>query len=276
MRTTFAQRLAQAAESAGLKEHGRSTAIAKAMGVSTKAVSNWFSGKAEPDQSRLGELSDFLDVNLYWLTGHSDEISKTSEKKIKSGMHNILGVAMNAPFGPIAGILGGIIATKKHRENEIPNKESWESVVTWDSETPLDSEEVEVPFLKDIELACGDGSHDYGDYNGFKLRFSKATLRKFGAPTDGSTIFCFPAKGDSMEPIIPEGSTVTVNIADKQIVDGKVYAINQDGWKRLKLLYRTGPNKVSIRSYNQTYEPEEANLDEIEIIGRAVHFSVML
>lgn len=123
--------------------------------------------------------------------------------------------------------------------------------------------------MRDIELAAGDGSYNEEDYNGFKLRFSKATLRRIGARTDGSGVLCFPARGNSMEPNIPDGSTVAVNTDDKQIVDGKIYAINQDGWKRLKILYRVGPNRISIRSFNDVEHPaEEVDLDKIEVIGR--------
>ncbi|WP_162872314.1 S24 family peptidase, partial [Klebsiella pneumoniae] len=76
---------------------------------------------------------------------------------------------------------------------------------------PLPADEVEVPYLKDIEFACGDGRVQCEDHNGFKLRFSKSTLRRVGANTDGSGVLCFPATGDSMEPIIPDGTTVAVD-----------------------------------------------------------------
>jgi phage repressor protein C with HTH and peptisase S24 domain len=39
--------------------------------------------------------------------------------------------------------------------------------------------------------------------------------------------FCFPATGDSMEPMIPDGTTVAVDTNNKRIVDGKLYAIGQ-------------------------------------------------
>lgn len=85
--------------------------------------------------------------------------------------------------------------------------------------------------MKDIEFACGDGSFTDTDYNGFKLRFSKATMRRIGANSDGEGVICFPARGDSMEPVIFNGTTVAVNTRDKKIVDGKIYAINQGGLK---------------------------------------------
>ena len=51
-------------------------------------------------------------------------------------------------------------------------------VETWDDNTPLDDDEVEVPFFKDFSLACGSGSVGEAMANEKrKLRMSKATLR---------------------------------------------------------------------------------------------------
>ena len=163
----------------------------------------------------------------------------------------------------------------RHEDN-IPSEKDWGKIDSWDKNTPLPEDEVEIPFLRDIEFACGDGRVSDEDYNGFKLRFSKATLRKVGANTDGSGVLCFPARGNSMEPNIPDGTTVAVNTKDKKIVDGKMYAINEDGWKRIKLLCRTGPEMISIRSYNSAeYPSEDKNLGDIEIIGRVFWWSVL-
>lgn len=135
---------------------------------------------------------------------------------------------------------------------------------------------MEVPFLKDIEFACGTRRIMNEDHNGFKLRFSKSTLRRVGANSDGSGVLCFPAKGDSMEPFIPDGTTVAVNTNDKRIIDGKIYAINQNGWNRIKLLYQIGPNTVSIRSDNSAEHPvEEKSLGEVDIIGRVFWWAVL-
>ncbi|HEC2618834.1 TPA: helix-turn-helix transcriptional regulator [Raoultella ornithinolytica] len=158
----------------------------------------------------------------------------------------------------------------------LPPESEWGTVYAWDKNTPLPADEVEVPFLKDIEFACGDGRVMDEDHNGFKLRFSKATLRRVGANTDGTGVLCFPAVGNSMEPFIPDGATVAINCNDKRIVDGKVYAVNQDGWKRLKMLYRVGPDRVSLRSYNSQEHPDEEHpLSDIEIVGRMFWSSML-
>lgn len=169
----------------------------------------------------------------------------------------------------------GPMRSDSNESNVAPESE-WGKIDVWDGKTPLRDDEVEVPFLKDIEFACGDGSYNEEDYNGFKLRFAKSTLRKIGASTDGHGVLCFPARGNSMEPNIPDGTTVAINTEDKKIIDGKIYAISEDGWKRVKLLYRTGPDTVSVRSYNaEEHPPEDKPLSSIEIIGRVFWWSVL-
>ena len=210
--------------------------LAERVGLSQPAIQKMTSGKTNGSR-KMVELSRALSVRPEWLSAGS---------------------------GPM-----------RHEDN-IPSEKDWGKIDSWDKNTPLPEDEVEIPFLRDIEFACGDGRVSDEDYNGFKLRFSKATLRKVGANTDGSGVLCFPARGNSMEPNIPDGTTVAVNTKDKKIVDGKMYAINEDGWKRIKLLYRTGPEMISIRSYNSAeYPSEDKNLGDIEIIGRVFWWSVL-
>ncbi len=210
--------------------------LADMLGVTPQSVQQWESS-TEPRKSRLTTLASILDADVNWLL-----------------------------FGE----------TPKKGESQVPPESEWTTITQWDSNMPLDCNEVKVPFLKDIEFACGNGGCIDADYSSFKLRFSKATLSRIGAPTDGSTIVCFPAKGDSMEPVIPDGTAIAVDISNKKIIDGKVYAIEQDGLKRLKCLYRRPRGKLLIRSYNRDeYEDEVADEDQVNIIGRMFWYSVL-
>ncbi|HGJ5883292.1 MULTISPECIES: XRE family transcriptional regulator [Arsenophonus] len=206
--------------------------LAKIVGVSQPAIAKLISGKAKSSRKAF-DLALALKINPIWLI-HG-----------QGSMHSSVD------------------------DSNIPPENEWIKVSTWDSKDPLDNDEVEVPFLKDIEFACGNGCFNETDYNGFKLRFAKSTLRRVNANSDGSGIICFPIKGNSMEPLIPDGATVSVNCNDKIIIDGKVYAINQDGWKRVKQLIRSSQNEVIIRSYNRNEYPDEvAPIDSIDIIGK--------
>lgn len=240
MKTTLAQRLQLALREAAMTQ----MALAKAAGVSQAAIQKLTSGNAK-SSTKIIDISRALGVRPEWLANES---------------------------GPMKG--DGV--TDHHPDSDLPPESEWLPIDTWGHDTPLGQDEVEVPFLKDIEFACGDGSFTDEDYNGFMLRFSKATLRRKGINSDGSGVLCFPAHGNSMEPVIPEGTTVAVNCNDKKIVDGKLYAINQGGWKRLKLLYRTGPEVLTIRSYNSSEWPdEEAEMKDVEVIGRVFWSSTL-
>lgn len=211
--------------------------LAERVGISQPAVQKMASGKTTGSR-KMVEIARALNVRPEWLS---------------------------------AGI-----GAMKVSDDALPPESEWGTVDAWDKNTPLPADEVEVPFLKDIEFACGNGRIQDEDHNGFKLRFSKATLRRVGANTDGTGVLCFPAVGNSMEPLIPDGATVAINCNDKRIVDGKVYAVNQDGWKRLKMLYRVGPDRISLRSYNSQEHPDEEHaLSEIEIIGRMFWSSML-
>ena len=146
----------------------------------------------------------------------------------------------------------------------------------WDRNTPLNSDEYAVPFYQDIRLAAGNGfADDIADYNNFKLRFSKATLRKQGVQYENAV--CVIADGNSMEPVIPDGTTVGIDMGNKVIRDGKIYAINHGGLLRIKLLYNMPNNQIKIRSYNtDEYDDEIAGLDDVSVIGKVFWYSVLL
>lgn len=242
MKTTLAERLKEARTLRGLTQK----ALGDLVGVSQAAIQKIETGKAN-QTTKLVDLANALKVTPEWLSSG------------EGAMHR-----------------------DEHKESSIPPESEWGTIEVWDSNTPLGNDEVEVPFLKDIEFACGDGRIHSEDHNGFKLRFSKATLRRIGANSDGSGVLCFPATGDSMEPVIPDGTTVAVDTNNKRVVDGKLYAIGQaDGGnsqlKRIKLLYRKPGGKLIIRSYNSAaYPDEEADIDDVEIIGRLFWYSVLL
>lgn len=237
---TFSQRLTYAMDQAGFTQ----ASLGNAVGMSQPSVWKLTSGKTR-NTRKLFEISKVLGVRTEWL---SDGTGPMRDEGVE-------------PYNP---------------KSSIPHESTWGYLDPWDGGTPLRGDEVEIPYLKDIEFACGDGRVIDEDRNGFMLRFSKSTLRRVGANSDGSGVVCFPARGNSMEPNIPDGTTVAVNTNDKKIVDGKIYAINENGWKRIKILFRSGPDKVSIRSFNSLeYPQEEKNLSDIEIIGRIFWWSVV-
>ena len=84
------------------------------------------------------------------------------------------------------------------------------AVDSWDDETPLDDDEVEIPFFKDFSFACGSGSiNDFIVNEKRKLRMSKSTLRNLSITKDNAV--AATASGDSMSPTIQDGDTIHID-----------------------------------------------------------------
>ncbi|WP_417536309.1 XRE family transcriptional regulator [Methylophaga sp.] len=127
-------------------------------------------------------------------------------------------------------------------------------------------DEVDVPFLKDTELAAGNGLEPNQDYNGFKLKFARSTLRRLGV--EPSNAVCVSVKGDSMEPVLKDGSTVGVDKGRKSIVDGKMYAVSIRGLLKIKVLTQLSSSTVRVKSYNSAeYPDEDVDISEINVEG---------
>ncbi|WP_165668855.1 XRE family transcriptional regulator [Metapseudomonas otitidis] len=146
-----------------------------------------------------------------------------------------------------------------------------EPLLPWDDSTPVDEDEVELPLYKEVEISAGNGRTAVRHVAGRKLRFSYATLRASGV--DPSSAICAPVKGNSMEPLIMDGSTIGVDRATTNVVDGEIYALEHDGMLRVKFLYRLPGGGLRLRSFNrEEYPDEEYSVEEmqarnIQIIG---------
>jgi phage repressor protein C with HTH and peptisase S24 domain len=149
---------------------------------------------------------------------------------------------------------------------------------TWDSSTPLNDNEVEIPFYMEVELAAGHGIAEALHYNGPKLRFAKSTLRK--SNVDPTNAACVRVNGNSMEPVLPNGSTVGVDKSQTSVIDGKMYAINHDGMLRVKTLYKLPGGGLRLRSYNLDEYPDERlnadQLEQVKVIGKVFWYSVLV
>lgn len=210
--------------------------LAALAGTSQVTISNILNGVTKSPRNGL-QIAKALKISPEWLLNSTGEISQT---QIESN------VAETGSFD------------------------------LWDRNTPLNDDEVEVPLFQEIRLAAGNGfADDIMDYNNFKLRFSRATLRRQGVQYENAV--CVVADGNSMEPVIPNGATVGIDTGNKTIRDGSIYAINHGGLLRIKLLYNMPNNQIKIRSYNtDEYDDEIADLNEVSVIGKVFWYSVLL
>lgn len=218
--------------------------LAERVGVSQPSIWKLVAGKTHSSR-KLVEIAHVLNVRPEWLaTGEEPMWNKTAQQR-SSGNPEIS-----------------------------PRDAGAASLKMLDSPKWRTGEEVEIPYIEDIDLI---GSHsDFIDDKPVpKLVFAKGVLMRAGAKPDGQGVLCFPVRGDGMEPAMPDGSTLAINTGDRKIVDGKIYIISQNGWKRVKILYRTGPETLSLRSFNKEEHPDESiSLQEVEVLGRVIWWSV--
>nr|WP_014343735.1 S24 family peptidase [Aliivibrio fischeri]AEY78129.1 putative transcriptional regulator [Aliivibrio fischeri] len=87
-------------------------------------------------------------------------------------------------------------------------------------------------------------------------------------------IFCVSVKGDSMIPVLYDGSIIAVNAMSTTIRDGRMYLVLQDELLRVKILHQL-PDKIILRSYNSDFKDEEYKQKEsrVHVIGEVFWFS---
>lgn len=139
-----------------------------------------------------------------------------------------------------------------------------QSVEVWDDNTPLDEDEVEIPFFKDFGFACGSGSISEAMANETrKLRMAKSTLRNL--TVEKNNAIAATASGDSMSPTIKDGDTIYVDLGRKTIKDGKIFAVCIGGLFYCKRLYNLPFGGVRIVSDNSDEFPEiQLTADQIK------------
>lgn len=129
---------------------------------------------------------------------------------------------------------------------------------------------VDIPRL-DVRLAAGAGSiTDLARQIGV-IPMSRDMLLTMGR-TNGDGLSFVDAEGDSMEPLISDGSSVLVDTKDTRLREG-IFAFRLGDELRIKRLRRLGVDGVEVISDNPRYDPEVLEghaLEHFAILGRAL------
>ncbi len=187
---------------------------------------------------------------------------------------------LRVPFAPLRDATTATPLTPADGQTIESNAQYLGPIDVWDDDTPLDDDEVYVPFLKEVELSAGSGRTAVHQSHKQKLRFGKMTLRRQNVQPNEAV--CVTVSGNSMEPVLPHGSTVGVDQGCTSITDGKMYALNHGGQLRVKTLYRMPGGGLRMRSYNREEHPDEEYSamelvkNEIIVIGKVFWYSVLL
>ncbi|WP_238897935.1 LexA family transcriptional regulator [Achromobacter xylosoxidans] len=140
------------------------------------------------------------------------------------------------------------------------------------TERPIDAssnDEFVMVRRVDVKLSAGHGAFVYSEDDLSRLAFRADFLRTVGAGPENSV--SVTVDGSSMEPTIPDGSTVLINMRAKSILPGKIYAFRLDGQLLIKRLYHDSRGTVMARSDNPEFDDLRISDDcaDFEILGRA-------
>lgn len=84
------------------------------------------------------------------------------------------------------------------------------------------------------------------------------------------------AEGNSMEPTIVDGDEMLIDVTDKRLTNGKIYALSVSEVLVVKRIHLSVSGVVRLISDNKDYEPEEISHTasaEMQVIGQVVWWS---
>lgn len=232
------------------------------------------------------KLAHLLDMNQSSVSHYLNGVNPLNAQ-VAAAFSRILQVPVRDFSERLADEIEGIAAAALIASKAVPgvgaalaNASMIGPISVWDDDTPLDDDEVYVPFLKEVELSAGSGRTVIEKSSSRKLRFGKITLRNQGVQFDQAV--CVTVHGNSMEPVLPDGSTVGVDRACTAVKDGKMYAVDHGGELRVKTLYRMPGGGLRFRSFNQDEHPDEEYTAQqlaeggISVLGKVFWYSVLL
>lgn len=137
-------------------------------------------------------------------------------------------------------------------------------------------EDIELVRRVDISYAMGDGSviEDYPetDFLPFSLNF----LRQFARGTT-DRLFIATGHGESMEPTLRRDDLVMIDTSQNRIAfQDQLWALTFCGAGMIKRLRRISATKLLILSDNPAVPPQEADEEDIHVVGKVVWVARMM
>lgn len=163
-----------------------------------------------------------------------------------------------------------------HSRQTAPVTRVAEPSLVWEEEPSL-YDEVEVPLLKEVEDE--NGRCTLQPRGTVKLRIDQTTLLQMEIqPGD---IVCAKVSGNSMDPVIPDNSTVGIDKSRTTIKDGDIFAVSHENQLRVRMLYRLPRGGLRMRCFNreeysdEEYSAADIQSENIQILGRVFWYSVL-
>lgn len=76
---------------------------------------------------------------------------------------------------------------------------------------------------------------------------------------------------DSLEPKLNKGWVILIDIENKEIVDGAIYALLINNSLFVRKVYKSANEQYWIKPINESFETFKLSIEQFSVIGRAVH-----
>lgn len=159
------------------------------------------------------------------------------------------------------------------REPEAPgyHRRAMRPILVWETEDDLPPGQYALVPTLTLELSAGNGKKAvHVDYKQPKAFLADWIREKRLRPKN---LVSMKATGDSMSPWVNDGDAVVVDLSDKEIRDGKPYAIRYGDELRIKNIHKRFDGGLILRSINPSFAEEvipPADLEHVEILGLVV------
>lgn len=226
--------------------------LASKVGTSKAALSRYEKGERSPKIPIVGSLADFFGVNVAWLAGLSDE------REIKSTITSIYNELEPTRQQKVYNFAEHELKEQKNKVVKFPNKDK--------NELKLYSErKAKFQPLAEIDL-LGAAAAGTGEFV-LEEHVEKISLPENIIPH--SADFCLIVNGNSMAPVILNGSYVFIDKTN-EIPSGTISAVMVNGEAYIKRVWFENGH-ARLESFNDKYEDiivtEE---DDFHIIGKVV------
>ncbi|QUN06463.1 helix-turn-helix domain-containing protein [Shewanella yunxiaonensis] len=222
-------------------------AFANKCSLSETAIRKYSVGESTPNLERLYAIAEASGVSLRWLTTGEGPMYQDG-----TGYFGEIDIPPN---------------TYRYRKEESSTvKEDFHQDGNFKHEYAL------IPVYQ-VSVSAGNGSFVGEEHSDKHLAFRRRWLTMRGF--DEQDLAVVMANGDSMEPTIPNKSTLVVHTGRKQPTDGNIYVIRNGDQVWVKRI-QVKPGAWLLLSENKLYPPIEIPMTEqnqFEIVGQVVHIS---
>ena len=227
--------------------------LAAELGCDTQNITNWKT-RGMP-AARFKQVADVFGKSVDELLAAPTDQARVASEKYEQKIHSLAGQSGSYLRSELASLEYAGKVAGLHPEEDLPDGY-------------IQIRESQVRF------AAGNGHVAQFDEieESVPATFRLDWFRREGIKPENARRF--KVKGESMAPLLHDGDTVLVNLAETGVIDGKVYAIRYGDELRIKRIFKRLDGGLILHSDNPEHRPRDEELtptqsnEHIAVIGR--------